>query len=265
MTENAKKENKVTIKSKNSRYFIHVLIMGSILILLYFLLALVIMPFYTRQKQAIVVPDVENLSYGAAEKMLAFLKLRPVVAEIKYDEIFPAGFVVFQNPNATSIVKKGRRIYLTISKGKNEIKMPDLVGMAERDARFVLLREDIVLREVNYEFDILYPEGVVIDQSISPDEDINLGTPVDLEISLGEEPDDSYVPYLIGRTMEDIELDLKKSCLILGKVSFEENLDKSDQVVIFQSIEAGTQTAKGDTLNIVINKWPMIKREEIVW
>ncbi len=218
------------------------------------LLIYVIMPLYTRQHQSITVPDVSNLSFSAAQKILKKQDLKIVKAGEKYDENFPPGFVIFQNPEAGSTVKKGRRIYLTVGKGQRIIEMPKLVGLAERDAKFILSDHNLKVGTITYEIDDFLPEGVVSEQSIERNKPVSVGESVDLVVSLGVEPSVYIVPDLVGRSFEEAVKSIKKAGLTLGEISKQKTDKLLPNTVIDQSAEAGLEVSKNDTINIVISQ-----------
>ncbi len=231
-------------------------------VVLYFLLDLIVMPLYTRQYQSVEVPTVTNLSFSAAEKILANAGLHAVKGAEKYDESFPAGFVLFQNPEAGSAVKKGRRVYLTVGKGERLFPMPRLIGMAERDAKFVLADYNLVLGEIIYEPDPFYPEGVISAQAIEPGVEVAVGQRVNLVVSSGLEPFDYIVPELVGKSLNDALLEVEESGLALGSIEEQETDKLLPNTVISQSLPAGLQAARGDTLSILVSKLPRSKGQE---
>ncbi|MBD3385852.1 PASTA domain-containing protein [candidate division KSB1 bacterium] len=222
---------------------------GIIVLLIY-----LILPFYTRQHQLIAVPNVCNLSYSAAEKILKQKDLKIVKAAEKYDENFPPGFVIFQNPEPGSTVKKGRRIYLTVGKGQRVIEMPKLVGLAERDAKFVLSDHNLRVGQISYEIDEFLPDGVVSEQSIEIGRLVSVGEQVDLTVSLGVEPTIYIVPNLVGKSLQEALREIKKAGLTLGKVNRQKTDKLLPNTVISQSFEAGLEVDRGDTLNLVISQ-----------
>ena len=251
--------------TKRNNWLLPLAIIFGILGILYLLIVFLAMPLYTRHWQQIDVPDVRYLSFSAAEKIIDSHKLEPVKGELKYDDALPAGFVVFQNPGSGMVVKKNRRIYLTVSKGKRPVVVPNVVGMAERDARFTLVQGELDVGEISYEFDSYYPAGVVSEQSIEPDEELEAGSAIDLIVSLGEEPDQIYVPQLVGKPQEQAEILIKKSLLTLGNTSYRETSEGASDVVLYQSLEAGTKAEKGDTLDIVLSRLPKGSKEVLPW
>lgn len=227
-----------------------------ILIIAYALLDFLLMPILTRHWQSIAVPNVTHLSTQAASKLLAQEGLLAVKGTEKYDENFPPGFVLFQNPEAGAPVKKGRRIYLTVGKGQKVFPMPMLVGKPERDVKFLLDQLNLRLGSVTFENDTFYHEGVVSAQSIEPETEVAVGTSVDLVVSIGIEPTEFVVPDLVGKSEDDAELSIKKAGLTLGEITYQETDKLVPRTVISQSLEAGLDVAKGDTLNIVVSKLP---------
>ncbi len=252
-------------KPKSGFILIHAGIILAILIGLYFFFVQLVMPLYTRHWQKIEVPDVDHMSYRAAKKILARSNLQTVRAEEKYDYTAPPGFVIFQNPPPGRMVKKNRRVYLTISKGYQKVEMPKMVGVPERDARFTLHKQHLEIGQVDYAFNSFYPEGVVFEQSIEPDSEIEANTKINLTVSLGNEPGQARVPDLIGKKKQQAILALKRINLVLGEVSFQSTSVFPENTVISQSIEPGTEVSKRDTVNIVLSRQKDKVREGISW
>jgi beta-lactam-binding protein with PASTA domain len=239
-----------------------VLILG-ILITIYLVLSWLIMPLYTRHWERVSVPDVTNLSVQAAEKLLKRQKLDTVAQDIKFDERMPNGFVVFQSPAPGTVVKKHRHVYLTLSKGKRPINMPNLVGTAERDARFTIEQHQLVIGEVTYEFDSYYPSGVVIEQSIAANSEINTGADVDIIVSRGSEGGSVIVPNVVGKSFDEANMFIQIAKMSLGKVRYTEMPDEPEDVVLLQSPEAGLRAAAGDSVDLVLSAGPQDSVETI--
>ncbi len=257
----ARKPNKNT----KGRVLRQLLVFGLVMAGIYLALIFLIMPLYTRHWQHIQVPEVTNLSFAAAEKMIRGSDLVPQEGEAKYDNNVPPGFVIFQNPLAHSFVKKGRRVYLVISRGKQPVPVPNLVGANLRDVRFVLLQGQLALGKITYEFDVYYPEGVIMEQSVEPDAEISAGSAIDITVSLGPEPVDVFVPGLVGRTVEDADLLIKKARLTKGRVSYKAKNDAVVNKVIAQSLQPGLRAAKGDTIDIVVSTLAQGQEDKIPW
>jgi eukaryotic-like serine/threonine-protein kinase len=232
----------------------NITLLFAVVVFIYFLFTILIMPLYTRHWQGVNVPNVAFMSIGAAEKIMADIDLKAVVAAEKYEKNYPPGFVVFQNPEAGSLVKNGRRIYLTIGKGKQQIPVPGLIGLSLRDARFIIDQSNLKLGSVTYEVDSIFHAGTVSSQSVDSLVNVPVGRIIDLIMSLGYEPSEFIVPELIGKSETDARLAIKRAGLILGALSYQPTDKLVPKTVLYQSIESGLTVGRGDTLNIVVSR-----------
>ncbi|MBN1541984.1 PASTA domain-containing protein [candidate division KSB1 bacterium] len=215
-----------------------------------------IMPLLTRHWQSISVPEVTNLSWNAAEKILQDAGLQAIKAAEKYDPHLPPGFVLFQNPEAGSPVKKGRRIYLTVGKGERIFEMPRFVGMSLRDAQFILNDYSLQLGKLEYETDDYWPDGVISHQSIAAGREISAGQVINLTISLGSAPTIFIVPRLVGRSLDDAVIEIKKAGLVLGQISYQTTEKLVPETVIGQSPHEGLEVAEGDSVRLIVCQLP---------
>lgn len=229
-----------------------------ILLIVYFIMDLIIMPAYTRHGQAIRVPDLTSLHYEDAREQLKRLDLQIVEETKKYDpgNIYPIGTIMTQNPRQGSTVKKGRRIYVVVSKGEPLIEMPDLKGRSERNAIFMIKNLGLELRSVNYEHSDFYHEGVVSGQNVPSGSEIKYATSIDVVVSLGRLPDQFIVPNVIGRSLSDAQKVITQAGLVVGEITYRDQSDLLPQTVILQSIEADQQVNRGDALDLVVSKLP---------
>jgi serine/threonine-protein kinase len=232
-------------------------IMG-VLLIIFLLFNYVVMPMYTRHGQAIEVPDVTNLMYEEARDRLERLGLEIVEETKKFDSSnqYPIGVIMGQNPRAGSKVKTGRRIYVIVSKGEPMIEMPQLTHRSERNAIFTIKNIGLELRNVNYGHSEIYPEGVVVDQSIPPGAEVKLGTPIDISVSLGRFPDQFIVPNLIGRSLTDARKVILQAGLIIGDISYQEDADLLPETVIHQSLPADEVVGQGTAIDLIVSKLP---------
>ena len=230
-----------------------------ILSVIYLLLDKLIMPAYTRHCQAIEVPDLTNLMYEDAKEVLDRLNLKIVEEAKKFDTSneFPIGVVMVQNPKPGFQVKKGRRIYVIISKGEPTIEMPQLMGRSERNAIFMIKNIDLQLGEVRYEHSDIFPhEGLVIDQSVPVAKEVKTGTIVDIVVSLGRFPDRFIVPDVVGRSLKDAKKIIIQAGLTVGEIQYQDEPDLLPETVIYQSLKAEEDVSQGDTLQLLVSKLP---------
>jgi len=235
------------------------------MIFLYVIFDQIIMPLYTRHGQEIIVPDLTNLFYEDARDQLEQMGLEIVEESKKFDvnNIFPIGVVMTQNPKPQSKVKKGRRIYVIVSKGEAIIEMPDLINKSERNASFLLKNKKLQLGEIIYEFSDFFPAGVVAKQSIPPGTEIKPGMFVDLTVSSGRFPDKFIVPNLVNRNLNDAKKIIFQAGLTLGSISFELRDDLLPETVITQSVPPNLEVTQGDTINLIVSKLLLQLKDEL--
>ncbi|TLY29533.1 MAG: PASTA domain-containing protein [Ignavibacteria bacterium] len=112
-----------------------------ILFVLFFTFNDIIFPWYVNQGGIVNVPSVLGQSFDEAVKNLAAQGLEGRKGDVRMDKEHPAGIVIIQSPFAGDKVKKGRRVYLTVSGGEQVATVPNIKGRTLRDARFGLERE----------------------------------------------------------------------------------------------------------------------------
>ncbi len=237
------------------RFFIFLFLL---LIFLYVIFDQLIMPVYTRHGQEIIVPNLTNLFFEDARDQLDQIGLHIIEESKKFDvsNVFPIGVVMTQTPKPDSKVKKGRRIYVIVSKGEPIIEMVDLVTKSERNATFLLKNKGLELGEIIYEFSDVFPAGVVADQNIPPGTEIKPGMMVDLTVSSGRFPNKFIVPDIVNRNLKDAKKIIFQSGLTLGAISFELRGDLLPETVIMQSVQANLEVTQGDTINLIVSKLP---------
>lgn len=104
-----------------------------------------------------------------------------------YDEKYPAGVVIAQDPRPETKRPLGTEIKLVISLGPKPkyVAMPDLIGETLEDAQVILDKNGLKLGDVSYEISYEYFNGEVIKQSVKEGHNILQGEKVDLVVSKG--------------------------------------------------------------------------------
>jgi beta-lactam-binding protein with PASTA domain len=105
----------------------------STLVLFFVLIVLLnyaIMPLYTKQGIEVDLVDVTEMHYDKAEKMLKAKGFKMVHDTTTYSVTYPESTVIAQNPPPYSKVKRGRRIYVTLSGGERIVEVPRVVDQS---------------------------------------------------------------------------------------------------------------------------------------
>ncbi len=117
-----------------NKIFVNVLIMILAFALL-IVFTLIGLNLYTRHNQSIVVPNVKGLQIKEASSFLSSAGLKYEVVDSVYRRGGTPGAIVDQVPKASSQVKVGRTIFLTVQAfGQQMISVPDLTDYSQRQA-----------------------------------------------------------------------------------------------------------------------------------
>ncbi len=217
-----------------SKIFRPVLWLIGIFIVIVFIVDTFVMPYYVNKGGTLTVPNVVGMKEEAARKILDSLNLEPKRGEFRQDNSYPEGYVILQNPASEQIVKVGRRVYLTISGGEQDVLVPSLRGRSIRDAKFALDRAELRQGAIQYHISIDLPEGTIIAQDIPAGSKVKRSTYVSVVVSAGESIDSIYVPSLIGKTFTEAQKILKAKGLRTGNVTYQINEELLPNTVIDQ-------------------------------
>lgn len=196
----------------------------------------------------VTVPDVTGKQMTLARQILEDKKLRVNVAEI-YNADVPAGQVVSQNPTAGSKVKEQRLVTIYVSKGGEEIEMPDLTGLSKSDAEAQLKKMGLKLGSV-YEKYSNEEAGTVIKQDPKAGTKISRGQTVDITVSKGKQSHKVSVPDVTGVSLDAAKAALQSRGLKVGSVSKQESRQAAGTVVS-QSPASG-EVEEGSSISLVI-------------
>ena len=196
------------------------------------------------------VPDVVGKSSVVAQQILEDKNLRVKIVEANDDSV-PAGQVVCKYPEAGAKVKEQRLVTITVSKGGQELTMPDLKSMSRSNAEEKLKKMGLKLGAV-FEENAKEPAGTVINQDPRSGSKITKGQTVDITVSLGEKKKEITVQNYTGLSVDSAKSNLEANGLSLGGIS-EEASTRPKGTVIGQSPSAGSTTTEGGSVSLIIS------------
>ena len=196
------------------------------------------------------VPDVVGKSSVVAQQILEDKNLRVKIVEANDDSV-PAGQVVSQYPEAGAKVKEQRLVTITVSKGGQELTMPDLKSMSRSNAEEKLKKMGLKIGAV-FEENAKEPAGTVINQDPRSGSKITKGQTVDITVSLGEKKKEVTVQNYTGLSVDSAKSNLEANGLSLGGIS-EEASTRPKGTVIGQSPAAGSSTNEGGSVSLIIS------------
>jgi serine/threonine-protein kinase len=238
--------------SNGFKYIVITLGYFIVLFLLVFIADKWIMPSIVHDRETVIVPSIEGKTLKQASELLNSHNLYYEIISEQYsgrDE----GTILKQIPKAEEQVKSNRPIYITISKGKEIVKMPSLIGTSIRSARVLLYDKGLNVGEVRYEYSDNYPNDSIISQSIGAGSELVYGDTVSLVVSKGSEFQ-VYTPKLIGLSFDGIETYIASQGFKLGNVEFVESSTFVPGTITSQTPPSNTLAMPGSYINIVIAK-----------
>ena len=197
----------------------------------------------------VVVPDVVGKQMTLAKQILEDKNLRVKIAET-YDASVPAGQVVSQYPEAGSKVKEQRLVTVYISKGGEEIEMPDLKGLSRENAEEKLKKVGLKLGSI-YEKNSSEEAGTVIAQDPRAGSKISKGQSVDITVSKGEKKQKIALPDYRGASLDAAKANLSSNKLRVGSLSREAS-SQPEGTIIGQSPAAGSEVSEGTAIDFVL-------------
>lgn len=189
---------------------------------------LVGLKIYTHHGQAIHVPDLSGLTPDEVDDVISSRDLRFEIVDSVYSQEMPRGTVIKQNPTANSIVKKNRKVFLTMNAVNPEmISMPRLVGLSIRQARLALQNAGLVLGDISYRPDYAINnvlQQMHADSVISEGTSIRKGGTIDLELGMGLSSKTTRVPDLIGLNFEAADEIISDFFLNTGAITYGDSI-----------------------------------------
>jgi len=204
----------------------------------------------------VAVPDLVGVHKDEAEKELEKLGLKLSVVDEEFSNEYEEGVIVSQKIEPGTKVKEGHTVEVTISKGKQLVKVPNLINRNIEEIDSIL--EEAGLKEgiVDYQYSNTIPADTIIDQDPDPFTEVESGTRVNLIVSRGPEVKLVRMPNLVGLTEQAAKNALIANELVLGEVVREHNDEYKAGIVFKQSIEAGTQVESNTPIVIYISNGP---------
>lgn len=206
----------------------------------------------TTEAPALIMIDVVGLT---EEEAVAALREAKISFEIVREdsETVEAGKVISQSILEGVTLKEDDRVQIVISKGVEEVNVPDVVGKSAEDARTLLVTAGFVVDEEE-EYDEEVAQGLVISQDPDGNTSAAKGSTITIVVSRGEEVRVAKVPDLKKKTVTEAEAALTEVKLSLGNVNQEYSDSIPEGKVIKQSIAEGTEVKEGTSVDITISK-----------
>ena len=130
---------------------------------------------------------IADMTLETAVRLLEAKGLKAVVVEETSEDV-EAGKIVRMEPEDKAALGDSVTLYVSTGPEVEVTPVPDLYGKTENEAAALLTEAGLLTGEITRTHDASVPAGQVISQGIEKDTDAELGTAVDLVVSLGPEP-----------------------------------------------------------------------------
>jgi len=204
------------------------------------------------QRDMVKTPDVTGYAHEDARNKFFGVGLLTEVRAREFNEEVAEGAVINQFPEPGEMVKKGRRIAVTLSRGAEAAKVPSVRGMNERQARNEMRRNGFSVGNVRRAWSAM-PQDAVI-ETFPPAETItSRAMDVDLLVSRGPRPTHAEVPNIIGESLSEARKKVEAAGLRVGKVDYRNNPSVVPGTVLSQSVSPGSKAPLESAMDITIS------------
>lgn len=203
-----------------------------IVMLVFFLIKI-----YSRQGKEFELPNMVGCNI---EDMRAdpTIDLTYIVIDSVYEEGDEGGRILTQDPKGGTQVKKGRKIYVTITSfSAAKCYLPDLCDLSVRQAVSQLV--SVGLQPGRLRFVESPDRNAVLSLSqegriLTAGQEMTHGTRVDMTVGLGPDGGYAIIPFVIGKTSREARRDLLSSSLNVGEEIYDAGTNRADAVVYRQ-------------------------------
>lgn len=223
---------------KSKLFFKHLLliILSSFALLV---IAKFVLKIYTRHGYEYEVPNIVNKVLSEVEGSEDLSKFNIVIMDSIYKEGVAYGTILTQDPNPGNMVKKGRKIYVTIAASNGEIvQMCNCKDLGLKSAVQALVDKGLKVGTILFRTSAFKSTPIVVEQRykgqvISPGTDIQSGERIDLVVEVTSTTEFVAVPDIIGRTENEVEILLWKAGLNVGSKNYEGDRDETHTRVAY--------------------------------
>jgi eukaryotic-like serine/threonine-protein kinase len=193
----------------------------------------------------VAVPDVAGLTEAEARKRLENASFQ-VTVEQRYSKTVKKDEAIGSEPAAGTQLSTAQPVTLLISRGANQVEVPDVVGLDDRAALAAL--QGAGLSGVEVQRDSTEPQGEVIGQSPAAGKLVPRGSQVTIFASTGA----ITVPDVVGRPRKTAVNTLKKAGFVVAVTEQETTEPAEVGMVISQFPPAGSRGQRGDSVTIAV-------------
>lgn len=204
--------------------------------------------------ERVEVPNIMGMEVKGALQVLRDLGLEGRQAGEEYNREIPKGAVVEQRPRAGYRLRKGGVVRYILSKGTDEVVIPDLVGNPISKARRYLQENGLTLGRVVSVYSEAFPKDSIIAQYPPSETKGKRGDTVDLLVSLGPEEVYYIMPDLVGKEQVLVQRFLQALGFQVKVELVEKPPEKKAGFVLAQEPANGSRARAGSQVKIYVGQ-----------
>jgi eukaryotic-like serine/threonine-protein kinase len=193
------------------------------------------------------VPDLVGKTEKEAEDALEASGLQKGTVKREFSAAVPEGRVISQDPAAGDSVQRGTKINYSVSSGKQKVKVPNVKGRSESEARDLLEEANLVPKIKNV-CDPAQDNNKVLDQNPAPNTEVAEGSEVEISVN-----DTRRVPSVVTQSEASARADLEAAGFAVQVVQ-KDDIPGTQDKVTNQDPNSGNRGCAGSTVTITVEK-----------
>lgn len=238
-------------------------IMAAVTVVAIVLIAFFSLSYYTDHGSGVPVPSLKGLSIDQAVN-----KLEEQGFDFHVDTVYVGdkapGTIVEQDPDAGTMVKEGRIIYLTmVTMQAPPVALPDIEQKPYINAVSALSNAGLKVGDTTYVPDIardVVLEVKLAGQAIRPGMKIPKGSRIDLVLGDGKGANEQPIPELVGQDLDAARFAIKGAGFTIGTITYEGNISDSSSLQVVSQFPAPTDSVNtasiGTRINLTVTQAP---------
>jgi serine/threonine-protein kinase len=187
----------------------------------------------------ITMPDFTGIRLETAQASASRMKIDLKVDDQVFSSLYENGCIMQQDIKKGTEIKKGRTVYVIVSKGSKLVTIPDITNQPKNAALVLLKNNDL---NAGYETTIksnVFKEDAIVAQSPAAGQDGPAGIYVNFLRASGKKDKSFLMPDLSGRDVFKAFQTIRKSNLLIEKLDVEINEGLKSGTIISQQPEGG--------------------------
>ncbi|MFE9646585.1 Stk1 family PASTA domain-containing Ser/Thr kinase [Streptomyces sp. NPDC006365] len=209
--------------------------------------------WYINSGQFTKVPPLLAMTEAKAKDRLESAGLDVGPVEREYSDTVERGTVISSDPEAGARIRDNDPVSLTISRGPETVRVPNVEGFKLDKARARLKDEGLKAGMITRDFSEEVPFGFVIRTEPGAGTTRRAGSAIALTVSKGSPVD---VPEVVGDELADARQELQDAGLKVEIAPQQINSEFDAGQVAEQSPSPDRQLSEGDTVTLTISKGP---------